>query len=147
MLIGLAALGRPGDTRRNLAALAGALPPDLPAILLCAWALRVQGRSPGEVFGSLYWSPTWQAVFAPTHAFPVWGAALTAALALRSPALVAFAASGLLHLACDFPLHVTDAHRQFWPLSDWRFRSLVSYWDPAHHATSSACSRPHSTSA
>ena len=133
MLIGLAALGRPGDTRRNLAALGGALLPDLPAILLVVWALHVEGRSPGEVFGLLYWSPSWQAIFAPTHAFPVWGLALAAALALRSPLLVAFTASGLIHLACDFPVHLTDAHRQFWPLTDWRFHSPVSYWDPAHY--------------
>src|SRR5690242_19641069 len=133
MLIGLAALGRPGDTRRSLAAVGGALLPDLPAILLVVWALHVEGRSPGEVFGLLYWSPSWQAIFAPTHAFPVWGLALAAALALRSPLLVAFTASGLIHLACDFPVHLTDAHRQFWPLTDWRFHSPVSYWDPAHY--------------
>jgi membrane-bound metal-dependent hydrolase YbcI (DUF457 family) len=133
LLIGLAALGRPGAARRNLAALAGALLPDLPAILLVVWALHIQGRSPGEVFGVLYWSSTWQAVFAPTHAFPVWGLALAVAVALRSPLLVAFTASGLIHLACDFPVHVTDAHRQFWPLTDRRFPGPVSYWDPAHY--------------
>ena len=81
----------------------------------------------------LYWSDSWQAILAPTHAFPIWGAALAVALALRSPVLVAFAASGLLHRACDSPVHATDAHRQFWPLTDWRFRSPVSYWDPAHY--------------
>ena len=133
MLIGLAPLGRSGEARRNAAALAGALLPDLPAILLAAWALHVQGRSPSEVFGTLYWSGAWQAVMAPTHSFPVWGAAFTVAFALRNPVLVAFTASGLIHLACDFPVHVLDAHRQFWPLSDWRFQSPVSYWDPAHH--------------
>ena len=46
---------------------------------------------------------------------------------------MAFAASGLAHIACDFFLHHTDAHRQFWPFSDWRFRSPLSYWDSAHY--------------
>ena len=45
--------------------------------------------------------------------------------------MVAIAA--LLHIALDFPLHADDAHRHFWPVSDWRFFSPVSYWDPAHN--------------
>lgn len=43
-----------------------------------------------------------------------------------------FALAALLHLAGDLPVHATDAHRHFWPLTDWRFVSPVSYWDPAH---------------
>ena len=44
---------------------------------------------------------------------------------------------GLLHCrgdaAVDFFLHNEDARRQFWPLSDYVFRSPVSYWDPARY--------------
>ena len=47
--------------------------------------------------------------------------------------LCVFAISCLVHLAMDFPVHVDDAHRHFYPLSDFRFRSPVSYWDPRHH--------------
>jgi hypothetical protein len=43
--------------------------------------------------------------------------------------LRAFAGSGLLHAVADFATHHDDARRQFWPLSDWVFRSPVSYWD------------------
>jgi hypothetical protein len=67
MLIGLAALGRPGATRRNLAALTGGLLPDLPAIVLSSWALNVEGCSPGEVFGALDWSDFRQAILPPIH--------------------------------------------------------------------------------
>jgi hypothetical protein len=38
----------------------------------------------------------------------------------------------LLHVFGDLPLHHDDAHRHFFPFLDWRFRSPVSYWDPAH---------------
>jgi len=31
------------------------------------------------------------------------------------------------------PVHHDDGHRHFFPLSDWRFESPVSYWDPAHY--------------
>ena len=37
-----------------------------------------------------------------------------------------------LHAVCDLLLHHDDAHLHFFLLSDWRFRSPVSYWDPNH---------------
>jgi len=46
--------------------------------------------------------------------------------------LIAFAGAGLLHLALDFPLHNDDARAHFWPATDWRFISPVSYWDLRH---------------
>ena len=49
--------------------------------------------------------------------------------------LALFAIAALVHLAGDLPLHADDAHRHFWPVTDWRFNSPVSYWDPAHHGT------------
>ena len=39
----------------------------------------------------------------------------------------------LLHGLADLPLHHDDAHRQLWPLSDWRYASPLSYWDPRHY--------------
>ena len=51
-----------------------------------------------------------------------------ASAALARLAVIAIAA--LLHLSLDFPLHADDAHRHFWPVTDWRFASPVSYWDP-----------------
>ena len=61
--------------------------------------------------------------------------------ALRIPALayriglfaVFLALAALTHVAGDLPVHVDDAHRHFWPLSDWKFISPVSYWHPDHH--------------
>ncbi len=47
--------------------------------------------------------------------------------------LVIFALAALTHAAADFFLHVHDAHAHFWPLSDWRFASPVSYWDPRYY--------------
>jgi len=91
-----------------------------------------------RVFGTLYFSPAWQAVFAVDNSFLVWGAALGVALALRSAAALAFAAAGLLHLGADFLLHNDDARAQFWPLTDWVFASPVSYWDSDHHAAVAA---------
>lgn len=46
--------------------------------------------------------------------------------------ILVFALSALLHLCSDILLHHDDARRQFWPISDWIFRSPVSYWDPQY---------------
>ena len=47
--------------------------------------------------------------------------------------LALFALAALAHLAADLPVHADDAHRHFWPLTDWRFHSPISYWDRDHH--------------
>jgi hypothetical protein len=47
--------------------------------------------------------------------------------------MMVFAVAALLHVGTDFLLHHNDARRHFWPLSDWVFRSPLSYWDPAYH--------------
>ena len=52
----------------------------------------------------------------------------------RSDGGVLFAVSLVLHSIFDLPFHREDAHAHFFPFSDWRFNSPLSYWDKAHHA-------------
>jgi hypothetical protein len=130
LIFGAAAFARPGRTSENIAALSGALLPDLSLYLLAAWSLYVLRIPPETVFGTLYFSPLWQGIFAVDNSIPLWAAGLALGLALRNRVIIAFAGAGLLHLAFDFPLHHDDARRHFWPLSDWVFQSPVSYWNP-----------------
>ena len=44
-----------------------------------------------------------------------------------------FAVAAVMHVLTDLPLHHDDGHPHFWPLTDWIYRSPVSYWDPAHY--------------
>jgi hypothetical protein len=132
MLLGAAAFGRgPAPGRPALAAAAGGLAPDLASFVLVGAALA-GGMGAETIFREAYFSAPWQAVMAPFHSVPLWSLALLAAFILRSRSGLAFAGSGLLHQAGDFPLHHDDPHRHLWPLSDWRFESPLSYWDPAH---------------
>jgi hypothetical protein len=141
LIFAAAAFARPADRpleaaetrRRNLAALLGALAPDMSVYLLVAWSRLALGRSWGEVFGRDYGSPLWQSVFAVDNSLPLWGAVTGVALWRRWPLLSVFGAAGLLHLAFDLPLHHSDARPHLWPLTDWVFRSPVSYWNPARH--------------
>ena len=134
LIFGLAAFGRPGRRRVTAAAVAGGLAPDLSLYLMAGVSIWVMGIPARTVFRELYYSDAWQAVFAVDNSFPVWGLLLAIGLWRGWPALRAFAGAGLLHLAFDLPLHTHDARRHFWPLSDWRFESPVSYWDRAAHA-------------
>ena len=132
MLLGAAAFAG-ADRRKLTGAVLGGLAPDLPSFALVLWAGAVQRMPAEEIFREAYFSESWQLWLAPAHSAPLWLVGLLLAAALRTPAAKAFAASGLLHQACDFPLHADDPHRHFWPLSDWRFESPVSYWDPGRY--------------
>ena len=134
LIFGLAAFGKPGMPLVILAALIGALLPDLSLYLLAGFELFIRGTDPNIVFGEMYFSDTWQTVFAIDNSFIVWGVVLGIGLMLRSAPLVALAGAALLHIAFDFPLHNDDGRAHFWPFSDWVFASPVSYWDRDHYA-------------
>ena len=51
----------------------------------------------------------------------------------RSAVLIALFSAALVHLTLDFPLHNDDARAHFWPLTNWKFTSPVSYWDPKYY--------------
>lgn len=140
LLVAAAMFCRPGRKRRNLAVIAGALLPDLAIFILFAYAL-LAGIPQSELWREVYWSEPWQSLVTIGNSAPLYLALLGASLLLGAPkdarpvwqslpALLALAA--LTHLAGDFPLHNDDAHIHFWPFTDWRFHSPVSYWDAAH---------------
>jgi hypothetical protein len=43
------------------------------------------------------------------------------------------AARRWLHMVLDFLLYHDDAHRHFLPLTEWRYESPVSYWNPRYY--------------
>ena len=80
-----------------------------------------------------YFTSRWHWAIDPLHSFPLIALGLAAARLRGWQAGQLFFASLFLHALGDFPVHVEDAHPQFFPFSDWRFRSPVSYLDPAHN--------------
>lgn len=135
MLLGAALFGRGGEGRLLWAAVLGALAPDASLYLMAGVSLFVLAVPPQVVFDQLYFSETWQTVFAVDNSVFLWGGLLGLAVWRRWHLGIAFAGAGLLHLALDFPLHAGDGRPHFWPLSDWVFDAPVSYWDSTHHAT------------
>lgn len=129
LIFGAAAFARPAHRWTMTAALLGAVIPDLSLYLLVGWHLLVIETPARIVFDELYFSDTWQRIFAVDNSLILWGALMGVALWRKSTPLVAFAGAALLHIALDLPLHAGDGRPHFWPLTMWIFDSPFSYWD------------------
>jgi hypothetical protein len=131
LILGAAAFGKPSARGVTWAAIAGAFAPDLSLYVMVAVSIFLLGHSPELVFGQFYYGDAWQQVFAIDNSFIFWGLGCAVAIWRKSAWAVAFTAAALLHLALDFPLHNHDARMHFWPITDWKFISPVSYWQGA----------------
>lgn len=133
LIIGAAVFARPDATKITLAALFGALAPDLSLYVMAMVSLFVLQIPPQTVFGELYFSDAWQLVFSIDNSFILWGIGFALAWRFKSAWAIAMCGAALLHIALDFPLHHDDGRAHFWPLTDWVFESPVSYWDGNHY--------------
>ncbi len=124
-------LDRKAAGKMTLPVVAGALLPDLPMIGFYFYQ-KAAGASERAIWMEHYHSPGWQAFFDLFNSLPIAGLLLLLAWRLERRGLLFFAASLALHSLTDLPLHTYDGHRHFFPFSDWRFQSPVSYWDPRH---------------
>lgn len=112
---------------------AGAVLPDAP-IYLFYWSDRfLLGAPASRIWSVDYFRSAWQPAIDALHSFPLVAVAFVLARRLGWRRCEAFSASAFLHSVGDFPFHHDDAHRHFFPFSDYRFRSPVSYWDWRHH--------------
>lgn len=131
LLFGAALFGKRDQRRVTWAAIIGSVLPDLSLYLMAGTALFILGIDARIVFGQLYFSDAWQQVFAIDNSFVLWGIALGFVI-WRGPLWArALCAAALLHLALDFPLHTDDARMHFWPLTNWKYYSPISYWNGA----------------
>lgn len=137
-LIGAYFFGRRDATLMAAGAIAG-MAPDLPMFAIVA-ALRTMGHSAREIFQHDYFQPWWQHINGIAHSLILWPVLLATALVARRqwpsarlPAiLLAAGAGGFAHCCIDFLCHREDAHMQLWPISNWKFVSPISYYDPEH---------------
>lgn len=132
LLVSAGLFSRPRAGVRNAAVLLGALMPDLPIYVLWAQA-RLRGLPEARIWSELYFSDGWQMAVTVGNAAPIYALIAAVGALFRQAAVGLFGVSAIVHVALDFPLHAGDAHAHFWPISDWRFESPLSYWNPAHH--------------
>jgi membrane-bound metal-dependent hydrolase YbcI (DUF457 family) len=90
------------------------------------------------------WESLWRnPVVCALHSLVPWVVALLGVLLLRRarpPAtapLMAVLGWGS-HVVLDMLTHRSDGYPILWPLSDYRFPTPISYWEPAYHGTAFA---------
>ncbi len=90
----------------------------------------------------LYWQEPWQTFSKISNSFPIWALVLligfvlfkySASLKMVGLAILIFGVGYFLHILGDFFTHADDAYPQFWPFSEWRFNSPVSYYQPQYY--------------
>ncbi|NDU99457.1 hypothetical protein [Pseudoroseicyclus tamaricis] len=118
MALSLALLGKPPPRRLWWVILFGALLPDIAYFLM--WGLP-GARGPLNLAADIF------------NSVPLYAIALAAGALTQWPWLTLLSASALMHIAFDLPLHAGDAHRHFWPLTDWAWHAPFSFWDADHH--------------
>ena len=126
-------LGREDRPETALPLAVGALLPDAPIVVFYAYQKLWRGRPESWIWSEGYYLESWQGFFDLFNSLPLVLIGLLVARWRAAPRLTAFFASMVLHVFGDLPLHHDDGHRHLYPLSDWRYESPVSYWDPQHH--------------
>lgn len=145
ILVGTALFARKKFSRwQNLAVVFGGLLPDL-SVFVMVLVSRLPGFQGDNLWrrpDGLYWQEPWQALSMISNSAPLYAAMLILGFVLAKQNSgrwqsfwVGFSLLGaacLAHVLLDFPVHADDAHIHFWPLTEARFHSPISYWDPRY---------------
>lgn len=129
----LLALGRRDRAGIILPVVVGAFLPDLPIFMLYFVEKVIRNTPERVIWRETYFSDFWQNWIDVLHSFPLDLMGLGVTLWVKSQWGMLFFSSMFLHALADFPVHHDDGHRHFFPFSNWRFASPVSYWDPRHY--------------
>jgi hypothetical protein len=114
--------------RRTLAFVLGALFPDTPTYLFFIVCGLILGYSGEVMWDEMYFNSDWSIPITLTHSFWLWPVLIGISTYFGFTFLRWFSISALLHALVDFLVHTDDAYRHFWPFSDWKFHSPVSYY-------------------
>jgi hypothetical protein len=132
-ILNLALLGKTISATENLAIAIGAILPDVPIFVFYLVAKFIYQMPEVKIWSEAYYEPFWQNTVALFHSIPL--ALIGAAICYRfdwKPGLILFV-SMVCHSLLDLPVHHDDAHRHFFPFSNYRLISPFSYWDVNHY--------------
>ena len=133
-IINLAFVGSAIANKQNAAITIGAVLPDVPIFMFYFVAKYLLKIPESKIWSEAYYEPLNQDITALFHSIP---------LALIGAGIcyyfdwqfgTALFISMVCHSLLDLPVHHDDAHRHFYPFSDYRFISPFSYWDVRHYA-------------
>ncbi len=126
--------GQAATKKEKWSTIIGAFIPDAVIYFLFFYALVV-GIPQRELWGSVYFQPGWQLAIDVFNSFPIFLAIAVVGYLIKRRWVILFAISACIHFVLDFFTHADDAHRHFLPISDFKFESPVSYWDPNYLGT------------
>ncbi len=132
-ILNLALLGKLAVPEANLIIIFGGILPDIPIFLFYGWAKFIAKLPEGEIWSQAYYHPVVQDIVALSHSIPLALLGLVIAYLYGWKSIQILCLSLILHSLFDLPVHNDDAHRHFFPFSDYRFISPLSYWDPKHY--------------
>ncbi|MEB3275316.1 MAG: hypothetical protein ACO4AI_10795 [Prochlorothrix sp.] len=110
----------------------GAILPDAPMFLFYG-VEKARGIPDSVIWDQSYYAEGWQNFFDIFNSFPIMALGLGITIWGASRWGQMLFGSMIIHGLGDLPLHHDDGHRHFFPLTNWRFESPISYWDPDHH--------------
>jgi hypothetical protein len=111
----------------------GAVLPDAPIFVLYLWAKLIRRQPERQIWRETYELPFWQNIVAAFHSIPlaIIGVAIANSWGWYDGEIIFL--SMIFHSLLDLPVHNHDAHRHFFPFSNYRFISPLSYWDRKHY--------------
>ena len=125
---------KPKQTRgRTLAFVLGALLPDSPTYLFFIVYGLILGYSGEVMWDDMYFNSGWSIPITLTHSFIIWPILIASATFFEWKFVRWFSISALFHVIVDFWVHTEDAYRHFYPVSNWKFHSPISYWNPSEY--------------
>lgn len=134
-IINLAILGKVFPPEFNLLIVIGGILPDLPIFLFYGWAKLIAKMPERLIWSQGYYSPFMQAIVASFHSIPLALIGFAIASFFHWKIVQILCLSLILHSLFDLPVHHDDAHRHFFPFSNYRLISPFSYWDVKHYAS------------
>ncbi|HAX75925.1 MAG TPA: hypothetical protein DCY88_08830 [Cyanobacteria bacterium UBA11372] len=134
-IMNLFLLGKSSFPQGNIPIFIGAILPDIPIFLFYGWAKLIARLPEKQIWTETYYEPFWQIVVAIFHSIPLAGIGWLIAAKFGWEKMQILCLSLVLHSCLDLPVHNDDAHRHFFPLSNYRFISPFSYWDTKHYGS------------
>lgn len=133
VVLNMLCLGRQDDAGVLTPVIFGAVLPDAPIFLFYFIQRVIKGAPESVIWREAYYQEGWQNFIDFFNSIPLIVLGFVVAAWINSKIGVALFSSMFLHVLGDLPLHHHDAHRHLFPLSNWRFKSPISYWDPNFH--------------
>ena len=132
IIFSLALLGRFNAAKYAVAIAIGAVLPDLFMMFFYAYE-KLMGVPENIIWEQHYYQPFWQNIFDSVNSLPLLIIAIGISFYKKHTVLTLMLSSMVIHCLLDLPVHHEDGHRHFFPISDFRFQSPVSYWNPKHY--------------